>query len=111
MQLYIDSDEVYLVLPNARGRGAGDLYLSDNYTNMTSISHPKPNGPFLTECTTLRNIISSVAETEVVKVHHNGKAAIPVRTALDKMGHLQGPTPVKTDNNTANGSLNKKIKQ
>ena len=32
MQLYIDSDAAYLVLPNAQSRGTGHFYLSDNYT-------------------------------------------------------------------------------
>ena len=111
MQLYINSDIAYLVLPIASSRGAGYFYLSDNYTNMTSILHPKSKDLILTECTTLRNVMSSAAEAEVGTIHHNGKAAMPVRTALDEMGYPQGPTLVKTDNNTADGFLNKKIKQ
>ena len=78
---------------------------------MTSTPHPKLNGPILTEYTTLRNVMSSAAEAEVGTIHHNGKATVPVQTVLIKMGHLQQPTPVKTDNNTADGFLNKKIKQ
>ena len=47
--------------------------------------------------------MSSTAEAGVGTVHHNGKASIPVRTVLDDMGHPQGSTPVKIDNNTAKG--------
>ena len=111
MQLYIDSEAAYLVLPNARSRGAGRFYLSDNFTNMISTPHPKPKGPILIECTTLRNVMSSAAEAEVGIVHHNGKAAIPVGTALNEMRYPQGPTPIKTYNNTTDRFFNNKIKQ
>ena len=111
IQLYINSDAAYIVLPNVRSRSAEHFYISDNYTNMTSTPHTKPNGSSLTECTTLRNFILSVAEDEVSTVHHHGKAAIPVHTALYEMGRPQEPTPAKTYNNTADGFLNKKIKQ
>ena len=55
--------------------------------------------------------MSSAAEAEVGTVHHNGKVAVPIITALNEMGHLQGPIPLKTDNLTAEGFLNKKIRQ
>ena len=45
--------------------------------------------------------MSSATEVEVSTVHNNGKAAIYIRVALDEMGDLQGHTPLKTDNNTA----------
>ena len=54
--------------------------------------------------------MSSVAEAEVGTVHHNGKIAIPVRTAVIEMGHPQGLTPLKTDNSTADDFFNKTIK-
>ena len=111
MQLHIDSDAAYLVLPKARSRGAGHFYLSDKIADNHSIPTPTPNGPILTECVTLRNVMSSAAEAEVGTVHHNGKVAVPIITALNEMGHLQGPIPLKTDNLTAEGFLNKKIRQ
>ena len=54
--------------------------------------------------------MSSVTKAEVDTVHHNGKVAISIRTALIELGHKHGPTPIKTDNNTADGFFNKKIK-
>ena len=54
--------------------------------------------------------MSSAAEAEVGTVHHNVKIAIPVQTAVIEMVHPQGPTPFKTDNSTAGGFSNKKIK-
>ena len=63
-----------------------------------------------TECVTLRNIMLSAAEAEVGTIYHNGKVAIPVRTAIIEMVHPQGPTPLKTNNKIADGFFNKKIK-
>ena len=111
MQLYINSDASYLVLPKARSRGVGRCNFSDKLKNMTSIPEPKLNGPFLTECVTFRNVMSSAAETECGTVFHNNKASIPVRTAAVEMGHPQGSLPMKTDNNTAEYFLNEKIKK
>ena len=73
---------------------------------MDKVPQPKTNGPILPEFQTLRNVISSAAEVEVGMVHMNGEVTIPIRIVLDKMGHPQGPTPIKTDNNTAEGFLN-----
>ena len=109
IQLYINSAAVYFVLPKVRSRDAGHFYLSDELLNTTSIPTPKPNGPILTECQTLRNFMSSTAKVEVNPVHHDGKELIPIRTALEEMRYLQGPTPIKTENNTAGGFLNRTI--
>ena len=111
MQLYVDSDAVCLILPKARIRGAGHFYLSDKNYNTATIPTPKPNSPILTECQALRNVMLSTAEAEVGIVHLNGKTAIPVRNTLSEMGRPQGPTPIKTDNNTADGLFKKKLKK
>ena len=71
MQLYIASDAVYLVLPKARSRGTRHFYLSDKLKNMTSMPIPKPSGPALAKCKTLRNVISSAANVEVSTFHHH----------------------------------------
>ena len=55
--------------------------------------------------------MSSAAEVEVGMVHMNGKTAIPRRIELDKMGHPQGPTSIKNDNNTAEGFVNGTIRK
>ena len=53
MQLYIDSNTVYLVRLKARSRESGYAYLSDKLNNTTQIPKSKPNGPILTEYVTL----------------------------------------------------------
>ena len=47
--------------------------------------------------------MSSSGETEAASAYLNCKAALPLRIALEKMGHPQPPTPVIIDNTTAIG--------
>ena len=79
--------------------------------NTHAISAPTPNGPILTECVTLRNVMSSEVDAEVDIVHHDGKVAVPIITALNEMGQTQGPIHLKTDNATAKDFLNRNIRQ
>ena len=108
MILNIDSDAAYLVLPQAKSRIAGYFYLSDHYTNASS---PSINGPILVECKTLRHVVASAAEAEVSAIFHNAQTAIPIRNLLESLGHPQPPTPIKTDNTTANGFVHSNINQ
>ena len=41
----------------------------------------------------------------------NAREAIPMRTALNEMGHKQPPTPVQTDNTTALGVISNNIRK
>ena len=106
MILHIDSDAVYLVAPKSRSRVAGFYYLSN---------HPTPqhqanlNGSILVECKTLRHVVSSAVEAEVGGIFHNAQTTIPIRTLLQALGHHQPPTPIKTDNATANGFVHDNI--
>ena len=59
----------------------------------------------------LRSVMSLAAKAEVGTVHHNGKLAVPIITALTEIGHVQGPILLKTDNATAEGFLNRSIRQ
>ena len=86
--LHINLDAAYLILPKARSRGAGYFYLSKKIDNKHSIPDPTSNGPILTKCVILRNVMSSTAEAEVGTVHHNRKLAVPIITALNEMGHI-----------------------
>ena len=88
MQLHIDSDASYLVLPKARSRGAGHFYFSHKIDTTHSIPAPTPIGLILTKCVTLRNVMSSADETEVGTVHQNRKVAVPIITALNEMEHI-----------------------
>jgi hypothetical protein len=56
-------------------------------------------------------MVASAAETEVGACFHNTQSGSPLRVTLAELGHIQPPTPLRTDNSTAFGILNKTIKQ
>ena len=55
--------------------------------------------------------MASAAEVEIAAIFFKARMAIPLRTALIKMGHPKPATKIKTDNSTANGFVNGTIKQ
>ena len=56
-------------------------------------------------------IVSSAAEAETGGAYYNGKDAVPLRTALEEMGHPQAATPMECDNTTTVGIINDTIRQ
>ena len=108
MILAVDSDAAYLVMPNAKSRIAGYFQLNDHPDR---IQHPDINGAILVECKALRNVMSSVAETETAGVFHNAQRAIPIRYILEQLGHAQPPTRIKADNSTTTGFIHNNIHQ
>ena len=104
MILRVDSDAAYLVAPEARSRAGGYHYLSDN----KGITF---NGPVLVLAKVIKNVMASAAEAELGALFMNGQEAIGLRNCLEAMGYPQPATPMKTDNNTANGILNNTMKQ
>ena len=103
MVLQIHSDASYLSEPKARSRAGGHLFLSNESSTL-------PNGPIHTLSHIMRNVMSSAAEAEIGAVFTNAQAALPIRQALLDMGHPQPPSPIRTDNKTAQGFLNETIK-
>jgi len=105
MILYIVSDAAYLVLPNARSRVAGHFFLSNQPPAPPALPNPKPNGPIHTVCKTLRNVVSSAAESETGGIFVNGQEGVPIIVALEEMGHKQPPngTPLETDSESSVG--------
>ena len=55
--------------------------------------------------------MGSAAEAEVAGLYMNAQELSPMRTTLEELDHPQPPTPLKTDNSTADGIMNKTIKQ
>ena len=111
MVLHIDSDAAYLVLPNARSRYVGHYYLSNHPPPPPAKPEPKPNGPILTICKTIRGVMASAAEAETGGVYGNAQEAIACRISLHALGHTQPATPLKTDNSTSNSFVHANIKQ
>ena len=110
MILYVNSDAVYLVLPNARSCFAGHFYLSNRVTDPSNVSPPL-NGPIHTECKAIRNVVASAAEAETAVLFGNSQVAVVIRCALQSLDHPQPPTPIKTDNSTANSFVHSNIRQ
>ena len=110
MNLHVDSDAAYLVQPNARSRVAGYFYLSDKHVPNT-FPTPSLNGPILIIYKTIRHVVAFAAEAETAGLFYNARECIPIRQTLIDMGHLQSPTPIKTDNSTAYNFVRSNIKQ
>ena len=65
------------------------------------------NGTILTLSKIIKHVMGSAGESEIAALFYNCKAAIPLKIALQEMGHQQPATPTITDNSSAEGLLNK----
>jgi hypothetical protein len=106
MILHIHSDASYLSASNARIRPGGLFFCGNNSPQQDTL-----NGSILNVASVIKNVVASVAESEVGACFHNAQSGSPLRVTLTELGHTQPPTPLRTDNSTAFGILNKKIKQ
>ena len=110
MQLSIHSDASYLSEPNVKSRVGGYFYLDGKEEQDPKAPTEPPNGTVHVECSILKNIMSSAAESETGGLFKNGQSACPIRVALEEMGHPQQPTRIETDNTTADGIANGTVK-
>ena len=55
--------------------------------------------------------MGSAAKTKVGGLYTNALELSPMRTILKELDHSQPPTPIQTDNSTADWIMNKTIKQ
>ena len=53
--------------------------------------------------------MSSTAEAEIRVLYINAQKGVEERNILEEMDHLQPPTPVQTDNSTADGIVNLRV--
>ena len=53
--------------------------------------------------------MSSAAEAELGALFVNAREAVHIRNILEEIGHPQPPTPIQTDNSTAEGVVNDKV--
>ena len=70
---------------------------------------PLNNGAVLNISQIIKAVMSSVAEAELGGLFINAKTAVAMQKTLENMGHPQPPTPIQTDNSTAQGELTNKI--
>jgi hypothetical protein len=93
MVLQVSSDVSYLLEPEARSRTGGHFYLGNNDDRQQQI-----NGPILCLYSTIKQVMSSAAEAEVISIFSNAKEAAPLWVMLEEMGHRQPPTPIQQFN-------------
>ena len=55
--------------------------------------------------------MGSAAEAECGGLYMNAQEAVPFITTLEELGHKQRPVSLRTDNSTANGIMNQRIKR
>ena len=67
------------------------------------------NGAILVVTHKMKEVVSSAAECELGGLFHNAREAEPIRDTLADLDFPQGPTPLKTDNSTADGIANKRV--
>ena len=94
MQLMVDTDAAYLVLPGARSRFAGHFMLEAR-PNKYAERKPPLNAPVLVSCKTIRNVVCSAAEAECGGLFDNSQMSVIIRHTLVSMGHKQAPTKIK----------------
>ena len=104
MILSCDSDAAYLVAPKSRSRAGGYHYLGNKDGTLF-------NGPVYILAKIIKAVMASAAEAEVGGLYMNAQELSPMRTTLEELNHPQPPTPIRTDNSTADGIMNKTIKQ
>ena len=113
MILHLHSDASYLSEKAARSRAAGIYFLGPRPLDPTLPPTPSivPNGTIHALSKILSNVMSSAAEAEIASTFLTARDALPLRVALDELGHPQPPTPIQVDNTTAVGFANNRIKQ
>jgi hypothetical protein len=103
MVLAIHSDAGYLNEENARSRAGRHHFLSEDVPN------PPNNGAIHNEASIIKAVMSSAAEAEMGALYTNARKGVEIRNILEEMGHKQPPTPVQTDNSTADGIVNSRV--
>ena len=106
MILHNHSDAAYLVASRARSRAGGYTYFGNK-----SGEEEMFNAPITVLAKVIKSVMSSAAEAEVGALYMNAREILPLRVTCEELGHPQPATPMRTDNTTAEGILNKKYKQ
>jgi hypothetical protein len=106
MILHIHIDASYLSVSNARNRLGGLFFCGNKSPHDDNI-----NDSILNVASVIINVVSSAAGSEVGACFKNAQSGASLRVTLTELGHIQPPTPLRADNSTAFGILNKTIKQ
>jgi hypothetical protein len=99
MILTIVSDAAYQVAAKSRSRASGNA------------DGKLFNGAIFILAKIIKAVMQSAAEAEYGGLYMNAKEAVPMRIILEELNHPQPATPIRTDNSTADGMMNKTVKQ
>ena len=113
MHLWAHSDASYLSESKARSRCGGYYYLGSRPKLPIRPDDPVPpiNSPILTQSKIIDTVMSSAQEAETGAGFFNAQQLVPLRIALEELGHPQGPTPIQFDNKVATSILNDQVSQ
>ena len=100
MVLAIHSNAGYLSEEGARSRAGGHHFLSKNVAN------PSNNGAIYNEASIIKSVMSSATEAKIGALYINARKGVKEHNILEEMAHTQPPTPIQTDNLTADGIIN-----
>ena len=103
MILAVHSDAGYLNEEAARSRAGGHHFLSED------VPLPPNNGAIQNVAEIIKAVMSSAAEAETGALYINARKAVKERNILEELGHKQPPTPIQTDNSTAEGIVNNRV--
>ena len=70
---------------------------------------PPNNGSIRNIAQKIKAVVSSAAEAKLGALFIDAREAVHIRGTLEEMGHPHPPTPIQTDNSTANGVVNNKV--
>lgn len=101
------TDSSYLNEPKGRSRQGTHFYLGNDTINKPEIF----NGPVLNTSDVEKNVMASAAEAEICGAFKSMQNGLPLRIALEELGHPQPATPIQLDNSMAASFANKDIKQ
>ena len=105
MILKIHSHASHLTESQARSRIGGYFFLGNKDNSMLN------NGAIHVIAKIIKNVVSSAAEAEIAGVFVKAKEAVPIKLALEEMGHTQNATEIVTNNSTASQIINDTCKQ
>ncbi len=98
MILSVHIDSSYLSKPVGKSRAAGHFYsLNHNDKDFN-------NDAIITLLTIIKHVMSLASKAKLAALYYDCKLAAPTQTTLKEFGHFQPtPTPITTNNNTAQG--------
>lgn len=111
--MHLWADASYLSESKARSRCGGFYFLSSRPNIPIHPDDPAPpiNGPILTSSKIIDAVMSPAQEAEIGAGFFNAQLLVPLRIALDELGHKQGSTPLQFDNKVATSILNDEVSQ